>query len=192
MPNKIQQKLKQLAKKILEVQEPYDYQKVYDATLLLFEHLILIKNAEGFNKGLLKDFETKLDQSLDFIKVQQDSETTKENFNEGEELPPKVEIKKEIVKEIVESKPFVAELFQESTKELSFERKEDTISIQKESQKRLNDKFSKGLQVGLNDRLAFIKHLFHQNTEDYQRAISQIATLETWEHAQKFILENKE
>ena len=189
MPNKIQQKLKQLAKKILEMQEPYDYQKVYDATLLLFEHLILIKNAEGLNKGLFKDFETKLDQSLDFIKVQQDSETTKENFNEGEELLPKVEIKKEIVKEILESKPSVAELFQESTKELSFERKEDTISIQKETQKRLNDKFSKGLQVDLNDRLAFIKHLFHQNTEGYQRAISQIATLETWEHAQKFILE---
>ncbi len=189
MPNKIQQKLKQLAKKILEMQEPYDYQKVYDATLLLFEHLILIKNAEGLNKGLFKDFETKLDQSLDFIKVQQDSETTKENFNEGEELLPKVEIKKENVKEILESKPSVAELFQESTKELSFERKEDTISIQKETQKRLNDKFSKGLQIDLNDRLAFIKHLFHQNTEDYQRAISQIATLETWEQAQKFILE---
>ena len=189
MPNKIQKKLKELAKKILEMQEPYDYQKVYNATLLLFEHLILIKNAEEFNKGLLKDFETNLDQSLDFIKVQQDSETTKENFNEGEELPPKVEIKKEIVKEILESKPSVAELFQESTEELSFERKEHSISIQKETQKRLNDKFSKGLQIDLNDRLAFIKHLFHQNTEDYQRAISQIATLETWEHAQKFILE---
>jgi hypothetical protein len=37
--------------------------------------------------------------------------------------------------------------------------------------------------------LAFIKYLFDQNANDYQRAISQIATLQTWEHAQKFILE---
>ena len=53
----------------------------------------------------------------------------------------------------------------------------------------MNDKFSKGLQIDLNDRLAFIKHLFDQNTQEYQRAISQIVTLQSWEHAQKFILE---
>ena len=60
---------------------------------------------------------------------------------------------------------------------------------EKEIKKSLNDKFSKGLKVDLNDRLAFIKHLFDQNNKDYQRAISQIATLQSWEHAKKFILE---
>ena len=97
--------------------------------------------------------------------------------------------KKEIVKEIPETKPSVADLFQENSKELSFERREEVPSTEKETQKSLNDKFSKGLQVDLNDRLAFIKYLFDQNANDYQRAISQIATLQTWEHAQKFILE---
>ena len=29
MPNKIHQELKQLAKEILEIKDPYDYQKVY-------------------------------------------------------------------------------------------------------------------------------------------------------------------
>jgi hypothetical protein len=37
--------------------------------------------------------------------------------------------------------------------------------------------------------LAFIKHLFNQSSNDYQRAISQIATIESWDQAQKFILE---
>ena len=46
MPNKIHHKLKQLAKEILEMDEPYNYQKVYEATLLLYERLILIKNSE--------------------------------------------------------------------------------------------------------------------------------------------------
>lgn len=189
MPNKIHQQLKQLAKEILEMEKPYDYQKVYDATLLLFERLILIKNAEGFNKDFWEDLETNFDQAVDFIKGQPEAETAAENFNDRVELPPIMDAIKEIVKEIPESKPSVADLFQENSKELSFERKEEVPSTEKETQKSLNDKFSKGLQVDLNDRLAFIKYLFDQNANDYQRAISQIATLQTWEHAQKFILE---
>jgi hypothetical protein len=189
MPNKIHQQLKQLAKEILEMEKPYDYQKVYDATLLLFERLILIKNAEGFNKDFWEDLETNFDQAVDFIKGQPEAETAAENFNDREELPPIMDTIKEIVKEIPETKPSVADLFQENSKELSFERKEEVPSTEKETQKSLNDKFSKGLQVDLNDRLAFIKYLFDQNANDYQRAISQIATLQTWEHAQKFILE---
>ena len=189
MPNKIHQQLKKLAKEILEMEKPYDYQKVYDATLLLFERLILIKNAEGFNKDFWEDLETNFDQAVDFIKGQPVAETAAENFNDREELPPIMDTIKEIVKEIPETKPSVADLFQENSKELSFERREEVPSTEKETQKSLNDKFSKGLQVDLNDRLAFIKYLFDQNANDYQRAISQIATLQTWEHAQKFILE---
>ena len=189
MPNKIHQQLKKLAKEILEMEKPYDYQKVYDATLLLFERLILIKNAEGFNKDFWEDLETNFDQAVDFIKGQPVAETATENFNDREELPPIMDTIKEIVKEIPETKPSVADLFQENSKELSFERKEEVPSTEKEIQKSLNDKFSKGLQVDLNDRLAFIKYLFDQNANDYQRAISQIATLQTWEQAQKFILE---
>ena len=189
MPNKIHQQLKQLAKEILEMEEPYDYQKVYDTTLLLFERLILIKNAEGFNKDFWEDLETSFDQTVDFIKVQPRSETAQGNFNDREELPPIMDTIKEIVKEIPETKPSVVDLFQENSNELSFERKEEVPVTEKETHKSLNDKFSKGLQVDLNDRLAFIKHLFDQNTKDYQRAISQIATLQSWEHAQKFILE---
>ena len=189
MPNKIHQQLKQLAKEILEMEKPYDYQKVYDATLLLFERLILIKNAEWFNKDFWEYLETNFDQAVDFIKGQPETETAAENFNDREELPPIMDTIKEIVKEIPETKPSVADLFQENSKELSFERKEEVPSTEKETQKSLNDKFSKGLQVDLNDRLAFIKYLFDQNANDYQRAISQIATLQTWEHAQKFILE---
>ena len=189
MPNKIHQQLQQLAKEILEMEEPFDYQKIYDTTLLLFERLILIKNAKGFNKDFWEDLENNFDQAVDFIKVQPESETTRENFNDREELPPIMDTIKEIVKEIPETKPSVDDLLQENSKPLSFERKQEAPPNDKEKYKNLNDKFSKGLQIDLNDRLAFIKHLFDQNTQEYQRAISQIVTLQSWEHAQKFILE---
>ena len=190
MPNKIHHKLKQLAKEILEMDEPYDYQKVYEGTLLLFERLILIKNAERFNKDFREDLETNSDQTLDFFKTQPSSETTQLKFNDLEEMSSIMdEYIKEIVKEVPETKTSVADLFHENIEELSFERKGVETGNEKGIQKSLNDTFSKGLKVDLNDRSAFIKHLFDQNTKDYQRAISQIATLQSWEHAQKFILE---
>lgn len=57
-----------------------------------------------------------------------------------------------------------------------------------EVKKSLNDKLkSGGLQVGLNDKLAFIKHLFEGRNEDYDRVISQINTTSSLQEAQNFI-----
>jgi hypothetical protein len=54
--------------------------------------------------------------------------------------------------------------------------------------KSLNDKLkSDGLQIGLNDKLAFIKHLFDGESEDYKRVISQINTTASLQEAQDFI-----
>ncbi|MAV80099.1 MAG: hypothetical protein CBD31_04980 [Flavobacteriaceae bacterium TMED171] len=188
MSNKIHQQLKQLAKEILEMEEPYNYKKVYDATFLLFECLILIKNSEGFEKDFWEDLETNFDRAVDFIKFKPESETPQEHFSDPEEFHPIMGTIKEIVKEIPEVKPPVADLFQGNNTEMSFEKKKEAPITNKETQKSLNDKFSKGLQIDLNDRLAFIKHLFDKKPNDYQRAISQIASLQTWEAAQKFIL----
>tara|TARA_B100000886_G_scaffold109030_1_gene72966 strand:- start:637 stop:1290 length:654 start_codon:yes stop_codon:yes gene_type:complete len=187
MSNKIHKQLKQLAKEILEMEEPYNYKKVYDATFLLFECLILIKNSEGFEKDFWEDLETNFDRAVDFIKFKSESEAPQEHLSDREEFQPTLGTIKEIVKEIPEVKPPVADLFQGNNKEISFEKKKEVPITNKETQKSLNDKFSKGFQIDLNDRLAFIKHLFDKKPNDYQRAISQIATLQTWEAAQKFI-----
>ena len=45
------------------------------------------------------------------------------------------------------------------------------------TKKSLNDKLKTGgLTIGLNDKLAFIKHLFDGKTEDYERVLSQLNT----------------
>ena len=51
----------------------------------------------------------------------------------------------------------------------------------------LNDRLSKGITVGLNDRIAFVKHLFGNSTEEYNRVLSQLITFNTFEEAQEFI-----
>lgn len=53
--------------------------------------------------------------------------------------------------------------------------------------KSLNDSIHRGLTIGLNDRLAFINHLFEGHTEDYTRVLSQINTLNSFEEAKHFI-----
>lgn len=72
-----------------------------------------------------------------------------------------------------------------------FEPLEDALKREQENEKKsLNDKLKgKRLQIGLNDKLAFIKHLFEGKNEDYDRVISQINTANSLGEARKLILE---
>jgi hypothetical protein len=83
------------------------------------------------------------------------------------------------------------DLFASAISEPVFVKKESPVFEEEEvieqTQKNLNDVLGKGLKIGLNDRLAFIKNLFDERPEEYQRVISQILTYENIEEAQEFI-----
>jgi len=53
--------------------------------------------------------------------------------------------------------------------------------------KSLNDKLVSSIQIGLNDRIAFVKTLFNNQQEDYNRVISQLNTFKTEKEATQFI-----
>jgi hypothetical protein len=53
----------------------------------------------------------------------------------------------------------------------------------------LNEKLAKGINIDLNDRIAFTKHLFGNNSEDYNRVLSQLITFNTFHEMRDFILE---
>lgn len=56
--------------------------------------------------------------------------------------------------------------------------------------KSLNDKLKiGGLHIGLNDKIAFIKHLFDGKSEDYDRVLSQLNTFASYTNAKNFILD---
>ena len=69
----------------------------------------------------------------------------------------------------------------------------DPVSISQQttpdnSKKSLNDKLKTGgLNIGLNDKIAFIKHLFEGSREDYERVISQINTSDSYTEAKNLI-----
>ncbi|MFK7749493.1 MAG: hypothetical protein AB8B65_13945 [Kordia sp.] len=53
----------------------------------------------------------------------------------------------------------------------------------------LNDRLNTGISIGLNDRIAFTKHLFDGNQEDYNRVISQLNTIESETEAKAFVFD---
>jgi hypothetical protein len=51
----------------------------------------------------------------------------------------------------------------------------------------LNETLTKGIKIDLNDRIAFVKHLFGNSNEDYSRVLNQLITYDSFEEAQNFI-----
>lgn len=94
--------------------------------------------------------------------------------------------------EIKNEADFIEELKAPYTLE---EELQDTLSVdvtanlfEKAPPKRsLNDMLQNTIQIGLNDRIAFVKHLFDGNQNDYNRVISQLNTLKTEPEAKSFI-----
>ena len=186
MSNKIFQELCRIAKEILENGDESNFQKVYDQTLSLLEQLILIKNSEGFSEDFWLELKSKYDMEIDFIHANK-KEVKDEDFSNSLSQGRNSTI--ETNKETPDTKNYETELEISSNLDLDNKIKEDSTPQKEVIKERLNDRFSKGLQIDLNDRLAFIKHLFNKNTNDYQRAISQISTFQDWNQAKAFILE---
>jgi len=85
----------------------------------------------------------------------------------------------------------------ERASEMAFEKAEETfvpeikaeVFVAKMEHKiaSLNDTLIKGINIGLNDRIAFVKHLFAGSNEDFNRVVSQISTYDSFEEAQSFV-----
>jgi hypothetical protein len=76
--------------------------------------------------------------------------------------------------------------FEEEEKELLAEMELNPKDIEPKTVS-LNDKFAKGISIDLNDRIAFVKHLFANSDEDYNRVLNQLITYDNFEEAQNFI-----
>lgn len=106
------------------------------------------------------------------------------DFVKVDDVP--AEVTKEIVFEAaepIENKEEKTEIIEETPIEKAVE------TAEKPSAKTvtLNDKFSKGIEIDLNDRIAFVKHLFGNSNEDYIRVMNQIITFDNYYETKSFI-----
>lgn len=116
------------------------------------------------------------------------------------------EVVEEVKEEIQETIELITEdLFGSSEESKDEEKKEekvasldeelkDTIAVdvvadlfESGPKKSLNDKLQGDIQIGLNDRIAFVKNLFGGSQEDFNRVVSQLNTFKTEKEAKKFI-----
>ncbi|MDN3621010.1 hypothetical protein QWY81_16205 [Polaribacter undariae] len=104
-------------------------------------------------------------------------------FAEPEPEPETVEVKEEV--KIEESKTLSLE--EELQDTISVDQMATLFDIPVAAPKSLNDKFSANIQIGLNDRIAFVKNLFDGSQEDFNRVVSQLNTYGTEKEALKFI-----
>ncbi len=135
-------------------------------------------------------------------------------FNEKELAEPMIEKIKDLVAEIPEDSQKIEALLEQvlpkqqnvknDLEEFAttyqdmpvFERKQTAAQVSEKpangnnrelKPKSLNDSLGKEIIIGLNDRLAFIQHLFNGNAEDYTRVLSQINTLSSLDEVAYFI-----
>ncbi|WP_130736294.1 hypothetical protein [Flavobacterium sp. J27] len=123
-------------------------------------------------------------KEVDFVKVEEVAKEVAKvpdmTFEKIEAAEPIEEVVEEPIKEIIETiqpKKIEPEAIFEAKKIVEEEPR--TMS--------LNDKLTRGISFGLNDRIAFEKRLFGGSAQDFNRVLSQLNTFDSFEEAKDFI-----
>jgi len=136
-------------------------------------------------KNLEEIADESIDEIKEFLEVEEVIETA-QPFNDLESLifgDAEIEKSEDSLEDIQEGKDLTLE-----------EELEDTIPVdiianlfEPLKPSSLNDKLQTNIQIGLNDRIVFVKNLFEGSQEDFNRVISQLNTFKTEKEAKKFI-----
>ena len=105
------------------------------------------------------------------------------------EMPPEASVIDELVESIEPQDRYQKSDMLEIGREFAQTPVFEPVAVAEEDviPKNLNDKLKSGLKIGLNDKLAFIKHLFQGSDADYNRVLSQLSTFRSIEEAKQFI-----
>ena len=137
-------------------------------------------------------------QSEDIEEVQEESvEDSSEESSTDEIIEQPFDELEELMlrNEDAVSNPTDAVIEEGESKTVTLEEElQDTISVDEMATlfdipgpKSLNDKLAINIQIGLNDRIAFVKNLFDGSQEDFNRVLSQLNSYASEKEAKKFI-----
>ena len=212
MKRKLESELMSIAHRILKLKGKEDINKMHAEIATLYEKITVLKFAEenfedsiptiGNDSSFFGMLDTAFNNKVsDNIEIE---DRTYVNMDENENeaiMEPAIEKIKDMVAQmpgethqvddfletVIPKTPFHKNDLEEITADFTempvFEKVNKT-----NEKKSLNEKLKTGvLNIGLNDKIAFIKHLFDGKNEDYERVISQINTSESFADAQSFI-----
>ena len=217
MKKKLESELVSIAHRILKLKGKEDVIKMHTEAKELFEKLSVLKFAQenfedsipsiGNDSSFFSMLDTAFNNKIsDNIEEDDKIYTNLEDHQNEEITEPLMETIKDMVAQMPHETQEVDELFEKIEPKapvvkqnledltLGFEEMPVFEPVNKSDndvltdKKSLNDKLkSGGLKIGLNDKIAFIKHLFDGQTGDYDRVISQLNTFLSYKNAKEFI-----
>lgn len=212
MKKKLESELVSLAHRILKLKGKEDVIKMHAEVSVLYEKLSVLKFAHenldgdsptiGNNSSFFGMLDTAFNNKVsDNIEIE---DRIYVNLDENEDdhiyepvmekiknmvahMPQESEQVDDVIETIIAKKENPVTLLEDITAGFEDMPEFEPVS-EANTKKSLNDKLKKGaLNIGLNDKLAFIKQLFDGKTEDYDRVISQLNTTQSFEDATRFI-----
>ena len=199
MKRKLKEELRKLSTDIITSRDLKEITDLYEAARSLYEKLAVLK----FIDNELNDVEVDVSKSTMASKFETmanavlsaNSSVPESNPHSEDIMTPGIDTIKDMVSEMPNEAPvdevlaeFMAKPeYVKNDKELFMPSKENGAKRETRP-KSLNDRFGNtDIKVDLNDRLAFVKHLFNESTEDFNRVISQLNTIDSEERSISFI-----
>jgi len=195
MKRKLKEELIKMSTDIITSRNINEITELYEASKNLYEKLAVLK----FIEEKLNDIEVDVSKSQIASKFEKmansvlhvDSSVPESNPHEEDIITPGMQTIKDMVSEMpsnVEVDEVLSEFLEKPNLIKNDKELFEPQSIKEEKLKSLNDKLGdKELKIDLNNRLAFVKHLFNGNMEDYNRVLSQLNTIDTEERSISFI-----
>ena len=199
MKRKLKEELIKMSTDIITSRDMNNVAELYEAAKNLYEKLAVLK----FIDEELNEMDVDVSKSVIASKFEvmanavlnANSSVPETNPHEEDIMTPGMDTIKHIVSEMPSDTPvddvlaeFLAKpQYMKNDKELFMPSNEN--GIKKETRhKSVNDALvNKDIKVDLNNRLGFVKHLFDGSTEDYNRVLSQLNTIESEERSVAFI-----
>jgi len=213
MKKKLESELVSIAHRILKLKGKEDVTKMHTEVAALYERLSVLKFAHQTFDGNIptigndSSFFDMLDVAFnnkvsDNIELEDRLYVNLDDVEDDGIMEPAIEKIKDMVAQMPHEAQVVDTIVEESTSRISQHKTsiEDITAdfkntpvfepvSESNTKKSLNDKLKKGtVTIGLNDKIAFIKHLFDGSNEDFDRVLSQINTFNTLEEVNNFIL----
>ncbi len=198
MKRKLKEELVKLSTEIITSHDMGDVPELYEAAKNLYEKLAVLK----FIEEKLKDVEIDVSKNIIAAKfekmasavIEGNKTVPESNPHEEDIMIPGIDTIKHMVSEMPKDVN-IEQLFAEfvaKTEVLKNDKNDvtpDKETLSKETTgKSLNDRHhTKEMVVGLNDRLAFVKHLFNDSTEEFNRVLSQLNTIDSQDRSSAFI-----
>jgi hypothetical protein len=154
---------------IEELEEKFDYDKLVSVTEKEDETVDAQEESNSLNEApVVSDLFTEL--VIDTQNIEEETEVV------------------EVEKEVEELSDFDQELQGAIDLDLATTLLDEGNVLDVNPSKSINDVvFQNQIQIGLNDRIVFVKHLFNENQEDFNRVISQLNSFKDIKEAKSFI-----